>query len=125
MFNVCVDYTYLSVNRVNVLIGENTYMHVSSQLRTEFHCVSPDHLLVCMCIQYHMFLSCDLTLKSLTECYGKEFLLSADKKQVDILVSAIRLLVTCTNGKGIGILYRGCDVVEMMFRVFMTVWQSN
>ena len=51
MFNLCIDYTYLLVNRVNA-IGENS--NHSSQLKTELHCASP--------IPYHVCVSCDVLL---------------------------------------------------------------
>ena len=45
MFNFCIDFTYLSVNRVNGIGGNSNF---SSQLWAELHCASP--------IPYHVFL---------------------------------------------------------------------
>ena len=52
MFNICIDYTYLSVNTVKA-IGENS--NFSYQLRTKFHCASA--------IPYHVFLICGYELE--------------------------------------------------------------
>ena len=78
MFNFCIDFACLSVNRVNG-IGENSIF--SSQLRAELHCASP--------IPYHVFISCD-NIHSIQKCevkmnscikfvlyYGVDFLLFA------------------------------------------------
>ena len=55
MFNLCMDYAYLLVDRVNI-IGENS--NFSSQLRAELHCASLiSYRFVCK--QYHVIVSSD------------------------------------------------------------------
>ena len=85
MLNFCIDCTYLSVNRVNA-IGENS--NFSSQLRTEFHCVSP--------IPYNVFLSCDhgQTNKLHGILFQDRYL---NRTTIYILISFLFVVLSCVD----------------------------